>query len=233
MSDENTQLALRTQDDLAALLGPSQGKFVDEADLAAAVSNAGGFLPYIQVVTGSSALASSGTFPVGSLVLTQGKKNTDLGRSFLAVILEWRQKAMTFKPSVQAFFDPKSPEFKAIEACADQRGNSGNGFGPELLLWLPDHGTFAGLFFSNKSGRISAPNALAAFNQKKYFAKFKTEIVTNDAKQSWPVIAHETYDGALSMPAPQAMIPVLEKFRNPPASTGKLVEEAESADNRG
>lgn len=220
-------ISLRTSDDLLAMLGPSHGKYTDEQALAEASANTGGFLPYISAMGGFSSEVQSGAQPIGTILLSNGKEGVNLGKSFLCILLEWRQKAMVFKPAPKSYFNPKSQQFAEIAAAAEF-SDSGKGFGPEVLVYLPDMQIFATIFFSSKSGRIEAPNALSALLRRALNAKFTCEMLhskKNDKK--WHSLTYHQHDGELAMPDPVQLKAVLDSFRNPPEDVSPVTEKAE------
>jgi hypothetical protein len=167
---------------------------------------------------------------MGNFGLTENKVTIDLGKSFVAMILAWRPKAMQFKPDVLSFYDPKSQGFMDIQRTADGQ-DSGKGYGPELLFWLPEQKKFATYFFGNKTGRNEAPNVIGEMKKSRK-CKIVSDLIENK-KFSWHGPKCEAYDLTLNVqPDITELKAVLEKFNNPPSSTVELAEK-DGADERG
>lgn len=188
------------------------------------VTKAGDYLPRIQVMGGNSDLVKRGNFPLGQFALFQGKNPTSLTKEFTAVLISMRPKAMQFSP-IKSVYDSSTQDFKDIQAKADEGGQSGCGYGPEYLLWLPDYQLFATLFLSNKSGRAES-GKVQGFMTKA--CTFKCELAENKKRnQAWHVAAVSEYTGGTinNMPEEAKLIAVASKFNNPPQ-----VEQAEEAE---
>lgn len=150
--------------DLLALVGQTQdlavSQQVSEED-AAAIVKSGDWLPRVQVMGSTSTLVQEGKLPVGIFALVHSKGNfVDLGKQINFLGIAFRAKAMRFTAKPISIFDRNDEEFKQIQIDS-QKQNSGCGWGPEFLLWLPAQATFATLFCSSPTLRNAAPDILA------------------------------------------------------------------------
>lgn len=115
------------------------------------------FLPYIQLYTGNSKPVQTGKIQVAHYGINKGQDLISLGKEVLCVPLAWRPKCMDIngdKP--KSYFKPNSDIFKQLKARAEADSNSGVFYGPEFLLWIPDHG-FVTFMFGSKTARNEAP----------------------------------------------------------------------------
>lgn len=121
----------------------------------------GSFLPYMQLFTSNSDEVKTGMIPVAHYGLVEGKekKLTPLGNRVLCSPVAWRAKAMFFKTAdgkPLAYHNPKSEEFKSIRDKANEDSNSGNMYGVEFLVWLPETKKLATFFMGTKTARNAA-----------------------------------------------------------------------------
>jgi hypothetical protein len=213
--------------DVLGLITETKSKYADDGAIAA-VTSIGGYLPYIQLLGGNSKEAKKDGTLMGTFVLTKGKNMIRLGKEFTALILSWRTKAMQYKPKALSFYDRHSEAFKKIQATADEK-NSNKGFGPEFLLWLPEHGEYATYFFGNKTGRVEAPNLLTCFKEGNKKCKITSHLIETES-YSWHGPRYVPYDLDVKLPPDMATLrEVVTKFSNPPES--QEIEEAEKSDD--
>jgi hypothetical protein len=198
------------------------------------ITKVGDWVPYIQVMQSTSNECKESGFPIGHFALCKNRQKTDIGKSLVAMIISWRPKAMQYSPDVVSFYDPNSEAFKKIE-IESMVPNSSKGYGPELLLWLPDvdGGLFVTLFLGNPTGRVEAPNFLAAYNKGQLTCRVSAELI-KDKKQnrSWHGCRYSLYEIPITnMPQRDRLNKVLEAFNNPKESEREPAEAAESADS--
>ncbi len=234
MSSDLTTVQPGSAADVLALLKENQtSKYGDDRALAQ-VTKAGDWLPYIQVMGSNSPEVQRGEFKMGVFALAKSKTKTDIGNSLVALILGWRPKAMQFKPSPLSYYNPNSEAFKKIE-IESSVPNSGKAFGPELLLWLPEPQEIVTLFLGSPTGRVEAPNFIAAFKKGQFQCRIVCELIQYK-KQG------KAYHGAKYYPydVPVTTMPSLEtlqeqrfKFNNPPETESEPAEKAEAGDDRG
>lgn len=121
----------------------------------------GTFLPYLQLFTSNSEECKTGEVPVAHYGTVEGKEKTItvIGKTVRCCPIAWRAKAMFFKTAdgkPVAFHNQKSKEFLDIRAAADADSNSGNMYGPEFLMWLPDQKKYVTFFMGSKTARNAA-----------------------------------------------------------------------------
>jgi len=222
--------------DVMSILKQNQASKYASDKAMSEVTKAGDFLPYIQVMGSNNDKVKAGDFPMGHFALMKAKVAVNLGRHFIGMMLSWRPKAMQYKPEVLSFYNPESEVFKKIE-MESMQPRSNKGFGPEILFWLPDHSEFASLFLGNITGRVEAPNFLAALKEGKLATKVACELVEyKKQKNSYHGARYYPYDVPVTqLPDPTKLQEVLTKFNNPPETDKEPAEAAEAseADDRG
>jgi len=188
------------------------------------VTSAGNYLPYLQILGSNTKACKSGEQPIGTWGLTRDKKIQNLGKAVTVILLSWRPKAMQYDP-VEAHYKVDSPKFQDIKNRADQP-NSGVGFGPEFLVWLPDHSCFATMFFGNKTARREAAVTMEVLKTPTRQCQIAVELI--ETKQySWHGPKTRVYGTQITnLPPRDEALLWLEKFNNPPESE---IEEVEAA----
>lgn len=122
-----------------------------------------GFLPRMQLFTSNSQEVKKGKITLAHYGLIKGKEKEliDLGKQVILAPIAWRPKSLDTKTDpVMAYHNPKSAEFQALKKRADDDNNSGCMYGPEFLVFLPDHG-FVTFFFGSKTARNESPKLRA------------------------------------------------------------------------
>lgn len=198
-------------------------KYATKDALSTVVSS--GYLPYIQLMSGTSGDVTEGKIPVGTFVLVRGSEKIQLGKEFVCMVLGWRPKAMQFEPTLSVF-DVESEQFKNIMRIADSNPQAGCAYGPEFLVWLPDQGEFAHYFMGNKTGRNESSNMIRLIDKRIYVGKVKSQLLDN-GKYKWHGPVTLGYDHPITMPDRAALAQVLNAFNNPPVQ--EQVEKAEEA----
>ena len=215
-----------------SLISGSVSKYATpETELA--VTKAGDYLPYLGLFGGESKLAKEGKIPIGHFgVCPNSDTVIDLGNEFICIALSWRPKAIDFDgktsglPADQcpvAAFDPNSTLFQTI-----QRHPKG-GYGPELLLWLPDNELFVTYHLMNPTGRRESPNFMVDL-KKKGFGKLKvrSELIKT-TQYTWHGPKASPYDLEVIPPEDnEANQLILSKFNNPPSATTEVKDAEES-----
>jgi len=142
------------------------------------------YLSRVQLMaSGMSALVAQRKMQTGDYALIHNKNSfVNLGNTFDALVLNWRPLAMRFggEESVISVYDPKSPEFKKIEADAELPGSE-CAHGTDFLIWLPDHKVFATLFFGSKTARKEVPIVKGMINERVTF----NSVEINYKKKTW------------------------------------------------
>jgi len=185
------------------------------------------FLARISLCGGSSDLVKEGRMHVGRYAIVRNKDDfVDLGPEFNCIPLIYRFTAMRFEPGkVEAYYDPNSEEFKAIQAESGEE-NSRCGYGPEFLLWLPIAKECVTYFFGSTSARPEARKVDALCRK---YATFKAKLVSN-TKNKWHVPVVVPCSIELDLPKVEAITPIVEKFKNPGFSSHDKDTEPETAD---
>lgn len=186
------------------------------------LSGTGGFLPYVMLMSSNSAKVKEGAFPMGHFALSKGKDSLeDIGNAFSCVVISWRPKAMQYAPEVMSVFNPENSVFKDIQNRADNVPNSGCGYGPEFLIWLPEQETLATMFLGNPTGRQEAPNFLTFLGK---LATINSHLIKTK-KFSWhgPQIGRCNVE--FQLPDWNGLTDQIQKFNNPPDTETEVAEE--------
>lgn len=206
------------------------GKYADEKTHALMATSMG-FLPRLTLVASGSNLEKKKVASSGDYVLLQGSDKIlhDFGGQVYLRILDWRPKAMQFKPKPKGFYNPHSPKFKEIEKLAESKipaEKKGNVYGPEYLVYIPAADAIAVMHFNNTSMRM------VAGGMKNNLGKnilLESELIEKP-DYSWfaPVIS--PYSTPLDFPdgTQERVQQEMTKFRNPPEEQDQP-EEAEKA----
>ena len=208
---------------IPADIGPS--KFATKEALKT-VTKVGDYLPRIQLMSSSSDIVKEGKFPMGHYALIKGKENyLDLTQEFICLILSWRPKAMQFQPDVISSYNPSSDLFKDIEERS-KKPQSGCGYGPEFLLWLPEQVELVTYFMGNVTGRNEATNvmALCPSNGKNGVCVFGSHLIKSK-KGTWHGPQVRPYNQEINLPDWALVKPEIEKFNNPSESEIEVAEQ--------
>ena len=223
---ENTELTtevLSAADTLALIEAQGEGKY--QGALKEVTKST--FLPYIQLMSSNSREVKKGECQQGRFYLRKSKDAIDLGPEVVMFLIQCRPKAMEFQPKVKSFYDPTSPEFKTVMEKAELP-NSHRTFGPEFLVWLPDHKEFASYYLGNKTGRNEAPKLMGVMETTRICVQEAFLIETPD--YSWHGPRTKPYDLEIVMPPPGDLSDELQKFNSPPVTADEPTEEAEAND---
>ncbi len=90
-------------------------------EIVASMQSTTEYLPYIQLMGSMSSLVKKGQFPIGHFACFKGKDPIDLGDKFDGVVLGLRPKAMEFGEDLISVYNPENPEFKRIQAAAQNK----------------------------------------------------------------------------------------------------------------
>ena len=181
----------------------------------------------IQLFGSSSDVVKRGDFPMGHLGIVDGKEITDLGESFDCFVLGYRLKAMRFGDEMEVLFDHEDAAFKAIVEESKEK-DSDCMFGPEFLLWIPEHG-FVPYHLNNKSAQYEAKPMRALVAQA---ATIK--VVFIEGKEfSWhaPKVTKCTVP-LDSQPNADEVKAEMHKFRNPEIVQSEMAESTKDAPKR-
>ena len=202
-------LAPVSQDDISGLIG------------------AGSILPRVQLMAFTSGPVQDGLIQPGHYALIGDGVIVDLGTSFECIPLDFRPKAMrTNDDGVLVSWDKGTPLWCSIADCADspsQEVRSGNMYGLDFLIWLPENG-FVSYYAGSKTSRRAA-SRLVGLTKERRPTHFESELITK-GKLKWYGPKHAPSE------VPFAVLPDLEKanealaiFRDQQSS--QLVETSE------
>lgn len=222
MSEE--MIVAASADVLANL--PSQAVTANDKVLSE-ITTSGDYLPYLQILGSNTACVQRGEQPVGSWGLTLQKNMQNLGRAITCLILSWRPKAMKYDP-VEVYYKVDDPKFKEIVEKSD-RPNAGCGYGPEFLLWLPDHKKFATYFCGNKTARREAPTLTGVTKTPKKQCQIQIHLIEGGNGYKWHGPKVMAYDMPITvMPPLEELQKWIAKFNNPPESETEQAEAPSS-----
>lgn len=195
-------------------------KFADEKTFEALSSNA--FLPRLQLMGSSSTAVKEGKISQGHYGLVRGKDQVeDLTKETNVIVLSWRPKALEIKESsVVSVYDPKSPEFKRITEKSEEP-DSGCMFGPEFLVWVPSHRTFATVYMSSKTARREAPVVRGLMGKA---ATLKAQLI-KAKKFAWHGMVVTPCSQPLDLPDLAQAKEETAKFNNPPSEETEAVPD--------
>ena len=217
----SNEMVLATPDVLANL--PTEAVTANEKVLSE-ITTVGDYLPYLQVLGSNSDSVQRGEQPVGTWALTLNKNIQNLGKAIVCLVLSWRPKAMKYDP-VETYFKVDHPKFKEIQQKSESP-NSGCGYGPEFLLWLPDHKKFATFFCGTKTARREAPVLQGVIKTPKKQCQIQTHLIEGRNGFKWHGPKVMNYDMPINvMPPLEELQKWIGKFNNPPESE---TEEAEA-----
>jgi len=188
------------------------------------------YLPYIQLMAGTSALVTTGKEQIGHFILFQGKKRTDFSKSFDCVCLGWRPRAMEYGDSTISIFDTTNPEFGRIKDKAEDR-TQGFAYGKEFLLYIVGYDVLALYFFGSFTARLEAPNMSVILEDQKQIdgytvANIGAEITGKKNRYHVPVVS--VSESVLTeFIAEEKLVAALELFNNPKDSAVETVSEDE------
>jgi hypothetical protein len=226
LTEENTDLAIVDEDNLAALLATQQQATEEELST---VSSDSSFLPRIQLMTSRSKPCEAGKFPINHFSLVQGQQNTDLGETVDVLPLVYRPKALDTNETIIQSYTPASDQFQRIMAKAGEK-DSGCMYGPEYLCWIPSQKVFATLFFSSATMRNEAP-AMKSRQGKPCTLK-PQHIDPPKSKFSWWSTQVLPCSTPFEMPTREALIEATTKYNALEDTQIEKVEEEAPGDDR-
>ena len=195
----------------------------------AALAGPSSYLPRIQLMTDASEPVKEDIFPKDHFALILDQEHTDLGAEVDLIVCGYRPKALELGEEVINVYDMKlvdgmaTGEFKRIMEMSEQ-ADSGCMYGPEYLVYIPDHG-FATFFFGNKSLRRESKK-MQAYMGKAVTAKAQL-IKTKKYKYKSVAIALATRE-ITDVPSESTFNEVSHKFLNPSSSEVERVEETKA-----
>lgn len=171
------------------------------------------FLSRLQLFTSNSEECKKGLIDVATYGLYKGKDTlVKLAKTVLCMPLAHRSKAVDTKAEKpKSYYVQKSPEFQEIMRRSNADSNSGCMYGPEFLIWLPDHG-FVTFLMGSKTARNAAGSVRVCIG--KVVVLGATYIQT--ASYSWHGPTCEpSMQGLGEMPPADRLEGVIVDFLNP------------------
>jgi hypothetical protein len=206
------------------------GMTPEEKKQAEALGSSGGYLPYINIVAGSSPLQKK--IPVGNFALVTGKEENvpvgiDLGVRFEGFVLAFRSHARDNMAGVSSY-DFNSATFKDIAARSKDRDSECMA-GPQYLIYIVGHGwcTYWACSWSSNFQPYckKALTDILSTGTYKFEATLRTE--SNKAKQFYKVPAFAPLTGPL--PEIEDMAEQIAAFKNPaPPAIEKAPDQSET-----
>ena len=172
----------------------------------------------IQLFGSSSNAVKEGKIAMGHFAVVDSANINDLGESFDCVILGYRMKAIYFGDDVEVNFDPTSERFQEIAKLSTVT-DSDCVFGPEYLLYIPDHG-----YIPYHLNNISSQYESKAF--RSLVGKVATVKATliKGKKGTYHAPKVAACNVPVSLPPIEEVKKVLADFNNPETVTPDLVE---------
>ncbi len=181
------------------------------------------FMPRVQLCGGSSDIVKEAKIAIGRFALVRGKDDfVDFGQECNLVPLSWRFAAMRFADKTEVFYDPKSDEFKAVQAETGVK-DSRCAYGPQFLVWVPQTKEFATYFFGSTSARPEGRKMLQLLNKP---VTMKAKLVSTP-QNKWHVPVCLACSAQVEMPPIESAIAIAAQFNNPGKS--ETVEESAPA----
>lgn len=161
-----------------------------------------------------------------AFVIRKGEMK-DLGDTVAAAVLGYRYKAVDFSDlankKVKTYYDPDSPEFKAVKKEAERKLGEGEQSkamaGAEFLLYIDGHG-YATLLCGNASLKMCAKKLFPMAG--KSFASFGHNLV--DGKYTYEAPNVTLFEGSFELPDAEKRRKVVDEFIN---ATGSAESEPE------
>jgi len=211
------ETAMTTVDDLENL--PTVHEDSDFDDL----TQAGDYLPRLQLASANSDLVTDEVVPANDFALVYDKSTADsLGKEVDCIMLDYRAKALdTGSDEPVSVFDRSHPEFERIKKQSDIK-DSGCMFGPEFLVYIPSVEKFATFFCCSKSLRREARRFRDSM--KRPITLFGRKVET--PKYKWWIATLKECSTPFALPPKAEIMKQLEQFQNPPApEIGERVED--------
>lgn len=176
-----------------------KSKGIEKADKLASVVGGGDYLAYLDFRSSKRAVVQNDGWPANTFALCENQEADNIGGDFDAILLDVRPTAVDFNGGVDKVHDPEGARFLEIKADTDDK-ISGNAYGPEFLVYLPEQKKFATFHMSNKSDRklgsgknLELLGTVVKFGSKSVSAEKKDEK-GNMQKFTWMVITMESSD---------------------------------------
>ena len=176
--------------------------------------SAADYLPRVQLMTAMSKKCKNGSFPLNHWAFVKDQEFVDLGETVDLAILAWRPKAIDTGDVVISCYDPAHDEFIRIKKSAPTK-DSGCMYGPEFLVYIPDHNEYATMFMGTKSSRRVAPGVKALLHKA---ATMKSHEI-NGKKHDWFAPSVTACSTPFDTPPIEELKSFVEKFNNPPEPT--------------
>ncbi len=199
---------------LAGLSGASQ--FADDNLFNDMTRSA--FLPRLSLCSGSSDLGKEAKVKIGNWALVRNKDDFyDFGDQVTVLPISYRFAAMKFVPGqTEAYYDPKSEDFKRIQAEAAVKGSRAS-YGPQYLLWIPELRELCTFFFGSQSARGEARRLYPFLKPQPKPAILKGKLISTP-ENKWHVPQVLPCAASVEYPSLEAIQGAVDTFNNPSAS---------------
>lgn len=123
------------------------------------------YLPRLKLCTSQSGECQRGKAGIGHYVLIKSREEIlDIGNDIDIIIIAGRSKAFQLgDPPIQSF-DPECDLFQDIKEESAKKDSDAM-YGPEFLVYIPEHQVFATFFLCNPTGRVFAPDMAARLKE--------------------------------------------------------------------
>lgn len=188
-----------------------------------AVSKNKDYLLRLKLCGSQAGECQRGIVGIGHYALIKSReKVTDIGNDIDIIVIAARSKAFQLSdPPIQSF-DPECELFMDLQEEAGKKDSEAM-YGPEFLVYIPEHQTYATFFLCNPTGRVFAPDMAARIGQ----AANLTSHLIETKKYKWhgPVIAD--CGAPLEVPDLDEMTKVSTKFLTEKDSVVEVADEDE------
>lgn len=201
-----------------------------EADSSLAETMKSNFLPRLQLVSKMSKYSEMepGVKTNNFGLIVSDDDYQDCGKTVDAMVLSWRQKALSSKEGL-SYYDHKSEEFIEVQERADIEQNSGCMYGPEYLLYIPELDALATFFFGSKSLRYEVKKIHKLYDAGAPVTFFGKKIETKGGDVYYSASVRAC---ASPIAPPEDMERIhkeVKKFNNPTSSSTPVAAESKEA----
>lgn len=195
----------------------------------AAISTSATFLPRLQLMTANSDVVKKGQFEMNAYALIKGDIHVNVGKELQVIPFCWRSKAIDMSGDVvEAFYDIQHAKFVDIRRRADVP-NSMCMFGPEFLVWVPSHKSFALFFLGTKSNKRD--NSTFLNDNLKKVVTLSSKVIET-AKYTWTAVKCVPSNQVVELPNMEALQEEVGRFNNPPEQQIETVDASSNTRER-
>ncbi len=186
---------------------------------------ANSYLSYMKLYGSNTTEVKERKVPVGHYGFVTNQTITDVGETVVGIPFSWRWKAVDSRDGgYLVYYNSDSEQFKAVKALSTVK-DSRCMYGPEFLIWLPDHQTFVAYHMNNESARRESENVLAMLGQLCLFSS----RLASSKKYKWeaPVVTGCSTP-ASNLPDPADLTRVVGSFVSPKDSEASNASEQQT-----